>query len=158
QTTREVLEIPLVPVQVTEHQYLARTCPVCCKRQVPPVDLAGGVLGPHYRLGVGLVRLIVTLRAERRLSFAQVRWYLATFHQLHVSVGELVGVVQQVAQRARATVTSVRQTIAASPVVGADETGWREHGRNGYVWTFSTPTACYFLRRGRGKEVLDEVL
>ena len=28
----------------------------------------------------------------------------------------------------------------------------------GYVWTFSTPTQRYFLRRGRGKAVVDEVL
>ncbi len=28
----------------------------------------------------------------------------------------------------------------------ADETGWRQHGANGYVWTFSTPTERYFLR------------
>ena len=44
------------------------------------------------------------------------------------------------------------------PVVHADETGWREDGHNGYVWTFSTPTERYFLRRGRGKAVVDEVL
>ena len=36
--------------------------------------------------------------------------------------------------------------------------GWREDGHNGYVWTFSTPTQRYFLRRGRGKAVVDEVL
>ena len=29
-------------------------------------------------------------------------------------------------------------------------------GHNGYVWTFSTPTERYFLRRGRGKAVVDE--
>ena len=29
---------------------------------------------------------------------------------------------------------------------------------NGYGWTFSTPTDRYFLRRGRGKSVVDEVL
>ena len=46
----------------------------------------------------------------------------------------------------------------ASPVVHADETGWREDGHNGYVWTFSTPDARYFLRRGRGKAVVDEAL
>ena len=44
------------------------------------------------------------------------------------------------------------------PVVHADETGWREDGHNGYVWTFSTPTERYFLRRGRGQAVVDEVL
>ena len=43
-------------------------------------------------------------------------------------------------------------------MVHADETGRRQNGANGYVWTFSTPTERYFLRRGRHKEVVDEVL
>ena len=43
-------------------------------------------------------------------------------------------------------------------MVHADETGWRQNGNNGYVWTFSTPTERYFLRRGRGKAVVDEAL
>ena len=50
------------------------------------------------------------------------------------------------------------EQIRASPVVHADETGRRQNGANGYVWTFSTPTERYFLRRGRNKEVVDEVL
>ncbi len=43
-------------------------------------------------------------------------------------------------------------------MVHADETGWCQDGANGYVWTFSTPTERYFLRRSRGKGVVDEVL
>ena len=53
---------------------------------------------------------------------------------------------------------AILDRIRASPVVHADETGWREDGANGYVWTFSTPTERYFLRRGRGKAVVDEAL
>jgi transposase len=158
QATREVIEVPVVPAQVTEHQYIARVCPLCRKRQVPAVDLTGVVLGTHHRLGLNLVSLITTLREEGRLPFGRIQWYLATFHRLHLSVGELVRVVQQVAQRAIPAVATLRETIAQSPVVQADETGWREHGHNGYVWTFSTPTTRYFVRRGRGKEVVDEVL
>ena len=41
---------------------------------------------------------------------------------------------------------AILDRIRASPVVHADETGWREDGANGYVWTFSTPTERYFLR------------
>ena len=48
--------------------------------------------------------------------------------------------------------------IRASPVVHADETGWRQDGANRYVWTFTTPAERYFLRRGRNKEVVDEAL
>ena len=50
------------------------------------------------------------------------------------------------------------ELVRGSKVVHADETGWRQDGANGYVWTFSTPTERYFLRWGRHKEVLDEVL
>ena len=35
QRTREVIEIPVAPVQVTEHVFVARICPVCGRRQVP---------------------------------------------------------------------------------------------------------------------------
>ena len=41
---------------------------------------------------------------------------------------------------------AILDRIRASPVVYADETGWRQHNANGYVWTFSTPTERYFLR------------
>ncbi len=37
QRTREVIEIPVVPVQVTEHVFVARNCPLCERRQVPKV-------------------------------------------------------------------------------------------------------------------------
>ena len=33
--TREVIELPQAPVEVTEHAYIARTCPCCRRRCVP---------------------------------------------------------------------------------------------------------------------------
>ncbi len=65
---------------------------------------------------------------------------------------------RRVAQKAQPTLTDIVARIRGSPVVHADETGWREDGDNGYVWTFSTPTERYFLRRGRTKAVVDEAL
>jgi transposase len=158
QRTRQVLELPIQPVEVIEHQYLARECPLCGKRHVPRVALDGLVLGRRHRLGLRLVSRIVTLREAGRLPFATIQWYLATVHGLHLSVGELVGVVQSVAKRASPAVEQIRAAIQDSAVVHADETGWREKGVNGYVWTFSTPTARYFTRGKRSKEVVDTAL
>lgn len=158
QATREVIELPLAPVRVTEHQYLARICPCCQKRQMPKVDLAGIVGDQQQRLGIGVVSLIATLREVGRLPFATIQWYLATVHQLHLSLGELVRVVGQVAERAKATVSAIQQAIQASPVVHADETGWREQGKNGYIWTFRTPTHGYFVHGRRTKEMVDQAL
>ena len=79
-------------------------------------------------------------------------------HQLRLSVGAIVSAIHRTAQRAQPVVARIVDRIRASPVVHADETGWRQDGNNGYVWTFSTPTQRYFLRRGRGKAVVDEAL
>ena len=156
QRTREVIELPVVPVQVTEHVFIARTCPVCRRRRVPTAQLDGAALG-RQRLGVNLISRIATLREEGRLPIRSIQWYLRTVHQLSLSVGAIVSAIHQTAQQEPA-VAGMVDRIRASPVVHADETGWRQNGNNGYVWTFSTPTERYFLRRGRGKAVVDEAL
>ena len=136
---REVIEIPILPVTVTEHVYLARQCPLCHQRRVPQAALGGIVVG-RQRLGVNLVSLIVTLREEGRLPVRTIQWYLRTFHHLTLSVGGIVGVLHQTARQAQPTLAAIQQGVQASPAVCGDETGWREDGHNGYVWTFSTPT------------------
>ena len=157
QRTREVIELPVVPVQVTQHVFIARTCPVCRRRRVPPAQLDGVALG-RQRLGVNVLSRIATLREEGRLPIRSIQWYLRTVHQLRLSVGAIVSAIHQTAQQAQPAVAAILDRIRASPVVHADETGWRQNGNNGYVWTFSTPTERYFLRRGRGKAVVDEAL
>ena len=155
--TREVLDVVLAPVEVVEHVYLERRCPGCGRRCVPPPELSGQVVG-QQRLGVGLVSLLATLREAGRLPIATLQWYLATFHQCHLSQGAIVGALQRVAAHARPAVAASQARVRASPYVQVDETGWRENGRNGYVWTFSTPTEQVFVRRRRTKEVVDEGL
>ena len=157
QRTREVIELPVAPVEVTEHVLVGRICPVCQRRRLPKEALQGVVLG-QQRLGVNLVRLMVTLREEGRLPIRIIQWYLETVHQLHLSVGAIVQAVHGVARQAETAVREVLEQVRASPVVQGDETGWRQDGSNGYVWTFSTPSERYFLRRGRDKGVVDEVL
>lgn len=157
QRTREVVEVPLAPLRVIEHRFIARLCPVCRARRVPRADLGGVVVGKQ-RLGVGLVSLIATLREGGRLPMATIQWLLATLYDLHLSVGGITTILHAMARQAAPAVTAIRERIRASPAVHGDETGWREDGKNGYVWTFSTATERYFLRRGRGKGVVDEVL
>ena len=65
---------------------------------------------------------------------------------------------RRVADKGQRELADIVERIRGSPVVHADETGWREDGHNGYVWTFSTPAERYFPRRGRDKGVVGEVL
>jgi transposase len=159
---KEVLEVAPAPVRVIEHVYLARRCPnrACRARVTPPPASAAalGIASGRQRLGVGLVSLIATLRAELRLPIGLIQWYLGAVHKLALSVGAIVGALHGVAARGAGAVDRIRAAIRAGPVVHADETGLREDGTNGYLWSFSTPTARYFVRGRRDKAVVDAVL
>ena len=124
QRTREVIDLPQVPVQVTEHAYLARTCPQCQRRCVPPAQLEGVVLG-QQRLGINLLSLIAALREEARLPLRVIQWHLDTVHGLRLSVGAIVAATHRVAQMAQGAMTDIVERVRGSPVVHADETGWR---------------------------------
>jgi hypothetical protein len=69
-----------------------------------------------------------------------------------------VGAVRTVARQGAGEAAQIQARVRASPVVHGDETGWRENGRNGYVWTFSTPTARLFVRGSRAGSVVDAAL
>jgi transposase len=155
--TREVLEVALTPLVVTEHVYLERCCGQCGRRQTPAADLAGIVVG-QSRLGVGVVALIATLREEARLPYRAIQQLLRTLYGLDLSVGGLRGAVRQVARLARPAVAGIRERLSAGVVMQVDETGWREAGHNGYVWTVSGPAGCRFVYGGRDKGMLAEVL
>jgi transposase len=155
--TREVIEITPVPASITEHVYLERCCPGCGRRWTPRVELAGQVVG-QSRLGVGLVSLIATLRSAWRLPVRTIQQALASLHGLRLSTGAIHGALGQLARAGQAEVDATLAAIRASPVVHADETGWRENGRNRYLWSFSTPTHCYVAAGSRAKGMVDTVL
>ncbi len=157
QRTREVIDLPITPVRVVEHRIITRTCPACKRRCTPTVDLEGVVLG-QQRLTVNVLTLITTLREVGRLPAATIQWLLGTVYQLPLSTGGITAVLHQVAQRAAPEVAAIRDRIRTSPVVHADETGWREDGKNGYVWGLSTATERYLVRGGRGRGMLDDAL
>jgi transposase len=154
---REVIELPDAPVAVTDHQIVARTCPTCRRVVLPPDPLAGTVVGKQ-RFGVRLLSLLATLREAHRVPVKQIQRLLASLYDLRLSVGAITTASDRVAAAGQSEYRAIRDRIRGSPWVHADETGWRQSGVNGYVWSFCTPTDRYFVRRTRHKTVVDEVL
>ncbi len=136
---REVIEVPLPPpVEITHHRIFKGWCEPCQKWHEAPLDVQGEALG-QGRLGVRLISLIATLRTVMRLPVRQIRDLLQTLHGVQVSVGEIVEVLHRLADHAQPVLDDLKAQIRASPAVQADETGWREDGLNGYIWSVSTP-------------------
>ena len=160
--TRQVIELPPPqPVEVIEHRVIKRYCPHCQGYKSPKLDLEGQVLG-QGRMGVRLASTIAYLRNILRMPVRAIQVYLDTLHGLKISIGEIVELLHDVRQATEGALRALKGEMKASKVVHGDETGWRQNGQNGYIWSFSTPgeegIRYYEHHFSRGQDVVREVL
>jgi len=156
--TRQYVEIPETPVRIVEHRIIRRKCGVCGTVCVPKVDLSTEVLG-KARVGVRLMSFIAYVHTVCRVPLRTIKGHLKAIYHLDLSLGELSEILHTVSETAKPEYATLLQEIRGSPVVNADETGWREDGINGYIWSFSTPGVRYFVyRKSRAGEVAKQVL
>jgi|SRR5450755_507810 transposase len=156
---REVIDLPPpAAVEVTEHQIYKGWCASCQRWHEAPVDLHDQVLG-QGRIGHRLASLIATLRTVMRLPYRQIQVYLRTLHGVQVSIGELVELLHRMSKALGPMLADLKEQCRASPALQADETGWREDGKNGYIWSLSTPTVRYYeYHHSRGSEVVKALI
>ena len=156
----QVLELPdPTPARVIAHVLLRRQCPSCHRRVLPPVPgVDAGRIG-RCRFGPRLLAQVATRATVERLPIRQIQQRLRTEYALQLSHGGIVGLLRQVARYSRPTYASLQADVRASPVVHADETGWREDGIPGFIWTRATSRTCLFHRDPhRSGAVIDDLL
>lgn len=140
---RQVIEIPETPIEIIDHLIIARRCGVCEKDHIPTLSAGDGVIGKQ-RMGVRLTSLVATLAIAKRMPLRAIQKLLDGLYGLHISLGEIAELLHKVAGCAIETAQSILREIRGSPYAHGDETGWRENGINGYLWSLSTPELRYF--------------
>lgn len=77
-------------------------------------------------------------------------------------MGEITELLHQVRRTLQPGIDDLKSQARASPILHADETGWRENGQNGYIWAFSTPgedaVRYYEYDHSRGQAVVKRIL
>ena len=77
---------------------------------------------------------------------------------LSISSGSLVNMVQSFADKAKGIYETIRERVARSAVVGADETGTCINSKNAWTWGFQTPQATFlYTIKSRAKAVIDQL-
>ncbi len=155
---RQIIELPEVAVRVIDHVLEARYCGVCQKRCLPTPDLTEVAVG-HSRFGQRVHALVAYICSVGRLPVQGIASLLSVLCHLKVSVGEVTWMLATVSALGQSALARLHETLRQSEYVHGDETGWRENGKNGYLWSFSTPTAAYFtLPKTRAGHVVTDVL
>jgi transposase len=137
---------------------IARRCGACGRIHLPKLGSDDGVIGKQ-RVGPRLMSLIATLAIAKRMPHRSIQRLLESLYGVHISLGEISEILHKVAGFARTTVQWILQQIRGSPHAHCDETGWREDGINGYLWSLSTKLLRYFhLECSRAGAVVRKLL
>ena len=111
------------------------------------------------QLGPGVVALVVELHTHGGMPLAKVADLLQTRFGLHVTPGGLANLLHRAARDARPAYEALREQVRNSPVVTADETGWRVGALSHGLWAAVTPTTTvYAICPGRGFDDAQAVL
>jgi transposase len=155
----QVIDLPVVaPLEITEHRVIRRQCPRCGKRVLPkPVGREARRIG-RSRFGPRLLAAIATMATLERLPGRLIQERLKREYGLTISHGAIVGLLHRMAAAGQPAYEQLQQEVRASPVVHADETGWRENGQHTTVWTVSTAQLVYVHHGRRTNEAIDGIL
>jgi ribosomal protein L34E len=146
-------------LRVVDHVIVGRWCGRCRKRVLPSLEASEfGVQGKR-RFGASVQGLVAALHIAYRVPIRMIRRMLRELVGLEISEGEVVKLLDGAKRAGQACLQQLLEAVRGSPAVCADETGWRQEGRNGYLWGFFTPTLRWFeYRDSRGGQVPVEVL
>jgi transposase len=103
------------------------------------------------QLGPATVTLAAVLNKQLGLPLGKIATLFRERFGLTITPGGLVHAIRRAAHRAEPTYAALRARIRGSPVVTADETGWKVHAQLQWLWAAVTPdTTLYAIQPGRG--------
>ena len=155
----QVIDLPpLAPLEITQHRIVRRRCPRCKRWALPkPVGREAGRIG-RCRFGPRLIAAIAVMHSVERLPGRMIQDRLKREYGLRISHGGIIGLLKRMATAGKPAYRQLNQDIRGSPVVYADETGWREDGQHTTVWTVSTARSIYVSHGRRTNEAIDTIL
>lgn len=146
--TRQVFDLPRVPVEVTEHLIHQTRCTCgAVHRSVFPEGVAAPV-----QYGPAVKALAVYLTQHHMLPVARAAQLLADLYDLPISAGTIMAMIGEANAVLTPTVDRIADAIVQANVAGADESGFRVAGKLNWLHTAVTEALTWMgLSAKRGK-------
>jgi transposase len=156
-----VQDIPPVQPENVEHIAPVGCCARCGKRVVArlPGSVQAGQSVAQVQLGPHAQALIVSLRYNQRVAVRGISSILGTWFELPISAGGVCQLLHRLTARSSGSYLEIEEHVRHCGVVGADETGLRQDGVNGWAWLVRTAQASLFrVELSRGSWVIESML
>ncbi len=152
---RQVRELPPLRLCVIEHRAQHVRCPACGQVSVgafPAAAPSRAQYGPRLRA------LVVYLVEQQLVPYSRVREVLADLLGASLSVGTLVGWVQQSALALAPVEAQIKAALRQAPVLHSDETGVRQTGQLAWAHVASTDRLTHYaIHAQRGRDATEVI-
>jgi transposase len=135
----QVVEVPVVRPEVTEHRQHAVRCVCgCVTRAKLPEGLPPGMCGPR------LTALIALFTGAYHLSRRSTMTLLGDLLGVRIALGTLSESEERVSDALAIPVEQALEHACRAPVKHVDATGWRQAGKARSLWTIATAVVTVF--------------
>lgn len=154
--SRQVVELPISPAEVTEYQRYRRTC-ACGQTTTAefPADMPQGCVGPRLQAVLG------ALTGRYRLSRREARDAVATLFgsKAEVALGTVAALEGRTSAALEKPCRQAVSAVRAAPAANVDETSWREDKGKAWLWAAATPDlAAFHIDRHRSRAAFERLL
>ena len=150
----QTVELPEIPVQITEYQAHARTCH--CGHVTfakIPDEIRAHVCGP--RLTATMSFLSGVLHASKR----GIEEFVETVCGVPIALGTISNLEQEMSAALADAHAEAQEAVQAADSKHVDETGWKQAGQKRWLWGAATKlVACFIIAPTRGAAGLASLL
>ncbi len=116
-------------------------------------EVAKGRIGPLAKA------LAVFFKYDVKVSDNDINKIFGKMFGLKMAVSSISGFRDQVARELNPLYEKIKEQLKDSPVIHADETGWRLDGDNQWLWKFSNKrVSITHIDKSRGQKVVSDIL
>ena len=152
---RQVQDLPLVRLQIREHQALHVRCPAC---QALSVGAFPAEASSRAQYGPRLRALVVYLVEQQLVPYARVQEVLREVGGVHLAGGTLVTWVRAASTSLEPVEVAIKAALSRAPVLHSDETGVRCGGRLAWAHVASTARLTHYaIHPKRGSAATDAI-
>ena len=153
--TRQVIEMPVIKVTVTEYKAHELICPNC--KKVHKTEFPETVTQP-VQYGENMQAFMAYLTNYQLLPLERAAEIISDIIGQNVSEGTLVNVNNRIYKKLEEVETSIKKQLIESPVVHFDETGMRHNGKTRWLHSASTEQLTHYaVHEKRGAKAAKDI-
>ena len=135
QRKQEVV-IPPIKARFIEHQSYRCTCSKCNTQTT--TDLPSH-LKANIQYGRNIQALVTYLSVYQYMPSNRIKSYLKDIMGIPMSEGTIYNIIESMGNKATPVYEIIKEKIAASKIVGGDESGVKINGSKAWFWVFQNP-------------------